>query len=261
MKGRTVHDNHDAQGESSHHPEELSDAWDRIEVAQENLCSLSQEMDKFLYNFIRSMIKGYDNVRKNRTIQLRHPKDCYVVGRPRVLVAQIVENLRSALDYMVVNLSKLNQPDVNEKIPQFVIAENIANFESRAKNRLRFLTREQKSFIKKLQPYHGNLYLEILGAVVNVGKHRRLVKIQNNTSFALYYADKSSESKYPGHFKYQLQETDIYAKPIEDQMILLMDKYNCMKTLDGMIDHTAEILRLSSCYFEGRNQYFSIVWE
>lgn len=261
MTDSTAHNDYNAHGEPTLHPKELSDAWDRIDVARENLDSLYQEMDKFLYKFIRGMIKGYDYERKNRTIQLRHPKDCYVIGRPKVLVAQVVENLRSALDYMVVNLSKLNQPDINEKTPQFVIADSTANFESQAKIRLRFLTREQKSFIEKLQPYHGNLYLEILGAVVNVGKHRRLVKIQNNTSFALYYAEKCSENKYPDHFKYELKEADIYAKPLEDHMIVLMDKYDCMKTLSGMIDHTDEILRLSSCYFEGHHQGLSIVEE
>ena len=43
-----------------------------------------------------------------------------MTGKPRALVVDIIEDLRAALDYMVFELSALAEPDLNEKVPQFV---------------------------------------------------------------------------------------------------------------------------------------------
>ena len=45
-----------------------------------------------------------------------------LTGRPCALVTDIVEDLRATLDYMVFELSALNVSDLNEQVPQFVIA-------------------------------------------------------------------------------------------------------------------------------------------
>lgn len=55
------------------------------------------------------MIEGFDRESGDFTLQLRHPRDSSVSGAPQVLVAQIAENLRTALDYMVFRLSVLNE--------------------------------------------------------------------------------------------------------------------------------------------------------
>ena len=57
-------------------------------------------------------------------------------GKPRVLVTQIVENLRTALDYMIFELSVLNERELNERLPQFVVADSESDFERQAKRRL-----------------------------------------------------------------------------------------------------------------------------
>ena len=41
-----------------------------------------------------------------------HPKEGNVRGRPRVLVSHIAENMRTALDYMVFELSASNRPEL-----------------------------------------------------------------------------------------------------------------------------------------------------
>ena len=143
-------------------PPELEDALARIDQAKENYISLAREMDEFLYNYVKGMVKGLDRKTGNFVLQLRRPKESNVRGKPRVLVTQIVENLRTALDYMIFELSVLNERELNERLPQFVVADSESDFERQAKRRLRYLTDEQKSFVEQIQPYRGNGMLALL---------------------------------------------------------------------------------------------------
>ena len=117
-------------------PPELADALARIDQAKENYISLAREMDEFLYNYVKGMVKGLDRKTGNFVLQLRRPKESNVRGKPRVLVTQIVENLRTALDYMIFELSVLNERELNERLPQFVVADSESDFERQAKRRL-----------------------------------------------------------------------------------------------------------------------------
>ena len=151
-------------------PTELADAWARIDQAKENYYSLAREMNAFLYQYVKGMVKGFDRESGNFVIRLRHPKESNVTGTPRVLVAQIVENLRTALDYMIFELSVLNEPNLNERVTQFVIADSESDFERQAKRRLQHLTDEQKSFVEQIQPYHGNGMLALLRELAGLGQ-------------------------------------------------------------------------------------------
>ena len=159
-------------------PPELEDATARIEQAKHNYVSLAEELNRFLYDYVKGMVKGFDRESGNFVLQLRHPRESNVKGRSRVLVSQIVENLRTALDYMIFQLSILNEPHLNERLPQFVIAETEPDFQRHAKTRLRYLNDEQKSFVEQIQPYRGNKMLTLLGKMTNAGKHRRLLSIR-----------------------------------------------------------------------------------
>ena len=105
------------------------------------------------------MVKGFDRESGNFVLQLRHPRESNVNGSPRVLVSRIVENLRNALDYMIFQLSVLNEPHLKEQLPQFVIADSESDFERQARTRLRYLTGERKSFVERIQSYHGKQYV------------------------------------------------------------------------------------------------------
>ena len=153
----------------------------RLGQAKEDYFVLAHELNGFLYDYVKSMVKGFDSITGNFVLQLRHPKERTVKGRPRVLAAQIVENLRTSLDYMTFELSVLNKPDLNEKVPQFVIAYNESDFERQAKTRLRHLTDEQRNFVEQIQPYNGNAMLGLLGEIAIQGKHRRLLALQDVT--------------------------------------------------------------------------------
>ena len=243
-------------------PPALSDALGRIQQANEDYSNLLNEMNKFMYNYVKGMIRGIDRKSKNFVLQLRHPKDSYVKGRPRVLVAQIVENLRTALDYMIYEISVLNEPNLNERVPQFLIAQSKSDFERQAQKRLRYLTEEQKYFVECIQPYHGNEVLAILGELAIRGKHRRLVSVQDMTGLDIYFAEIEKAKEYHDCFMYPLEEGNVlFAKPKNKVTFLLMEKYDTENILKAMIDHTAEVVQASYCFFGERPLNLTIIRE
>ena len=234
-------------------PPELEDALDRIDQAKDNYVSLVHEMNEFLYNYVKGMVKGQDPVTGDFKLQIRHPRESIVKGRPRILVGQIVENLRSALDYMVFQLSTLHVPDLNERKPQFVISDSEKDFKRQARTHLRYLTDEQRSFVEQIQPYHGNGMLALLGQLAIVGKHRHLLSIQSITGFDIYFAEMAKKHEFEGYFVYPVeQQHAIFARPKGEGTVVLMEAYDAMPTLKSMIEHTADIVRVSYCFFEER---------
>ena len=241
-------------------PPELEDATARIEQAKHNYVSLEEELNRFLYDYVKGMVKGFDRESGNFVLQLRHHRESNVKGRSRVLVSQIVENLRTALDYMIFQLSVLNEPHLNERLPQFVIAETEPDFQRHARTQLRYLNYEQKSFVEQIQPYRGNKMLTLLGKMTNAGKHRRLLSIQDRTGFDIYFAEMEKRDEYKGCFVYPAEKRcAVFARPKGPGTVLLMDRYDAMPTLKGMIEHAEDILLVSFCFFQGRPLKLKIV--
>ena len=241
-------------------PPELEDAAARIEQAKHNYISLAEELNRFLYDYVKGMVKGFDRESGNFVLQLRHHRESNVKGRPRVLVSQIVENLRTALDYMIFQLSVLNEPHLNERLPQFVIAETEPDFQRHARTRLQYLNDEQKSFVEQIQPYRGNKMLTLLGKMTNAGKHRRLLSIQERTGFDIYFSEMKKRDEYKDCFVYPAEKgCAVFARPKGPGTVLLMDRYDAMPTLKDMIGHAEGILRVSFCFFQGRPLELTIV--
>lgn len=147
-------------------------------------------------------------------IRLRHPKESEVSGLPKVLVGQIVENVRSALDYMVFGLSALNDADLNQRTPQFVIAEDESSFQRQAQRRLRYLSDEQRAFIEQIQPCHGNRMPGLLGEMAGAGKHGRLHTVWDKAGLQVYFAEMEKKAEYEDCFVYPVGKgSAVFARP------------------------------------------------
>ena len=232
-------------------PSQLADALARVAQAKANYVAFANEIQVFLYEYVGGMIKRPEG--DDFAIQFRHPKESEVSGPPKVLVGQIVENLRSALDYMVFELSALNDPALNQRTPQFVIAVDESSFQRQAQRRLRYLSDEQKTLIEKIQPYHGNPVLGLLGEMAGAGKHRRLLTIRDNTGLQIYFAEMEKQAQYEDCFAYPVGKgSAVFARPEGRPTVLLMDKYDATGLLKSMIEHVADIIRISFCFFEDR---------
>ena len=182
------------------------------------------------------------------------------MGRPRALVVDIVEDLRAALDYMVFELSTLNTPDLNEHLPQFVIADTKEEFDRQSRRRLRYLTAEQKTdFIEKIQPFNGNRMLAILRDISGQSKHRRLLSVLENSGWEIHMAEAKRREEYKDWFMYPMEGGQaFFAKP-KSCSIILLKKYDTMRLLKAMAEHVAKIVQLSHCFFEGRQFEIEIV--
>lgn len=240
-------------------PPELADAMARIEQAKQDYVRFVQGIDVFLYNYVRGMVKGFDSDSGGFVLRFRHPKESNITGTPRVLVAQIVEHLRTALDYMVFALSEMNDPQLNDRTPQFVIAATESEF-MRQIPRLRYLTTEQRdAFVEPIQPYNGNEMLGLLADMVNAGKHRRLLSVWDSTGFDIFLAPAAKQGEFAGYFRYPVERDHaVFAKP-RDLAVRLMEKYDALGLLKSMIEHVEEIVRLSSCFFIGEPFRMTII--
>lgn len=233
-------------------PPQLVDAVARIGQAGEDYLSLKHALNEFLYEFVKGMVKPPGPGNENFALQLRHPDDGIVSGRPGVLVAQIAEHLRTSLDYVVYQLSAMNEPNLNKQVPQFVIADSKSSFDRQAKTRLRYLTAEQVDFIERLQPFNDNPLLALLGEVSNQGKHRSLLSLRDMTGLEVHFAKLSDRGKYENCFVYPLEEGQaLFAWPTEELRFLLCERYDAMPTLKSMIEHTADIVAVSYPFFVG----------
>ena len=233
-------------------PSELEDALHRLNQAKADFESLHSEIDRFHYEYVKRMVKGHDPVKEAFVVQLRHPRESLVKGRPAVLVTQIAENLRSALDYTVFQLSKLNDANLNERAPTFVIADSRQDFENNAKAGLRYLTTEQVDLIERLQSYNGNQTLRLVRDVTNPGKHRHLLQMLDLTSLDIYLAslDKQFE-QYRDCFVYPAEDGEhaIFARYKEQPRLRLLEKYNAFEVLGLMISQVETILWVFSHCF------------
>ena len=241
-------------------PEQLADAWTRLYRAKENYSTLNDEIADFLYEYVKGMVKGWSPETKSFGIQLRHPRERVIGGRPRALVVDILEDLRTALDYMVFELSVLNMPDLNPKTPQFVIADTRKEFDRQSKTRLRYLTDEQRSdFIERLQPFNGNLILGVLRDVTSQSKHRRLLSVRDNTGWDIYLVESTRRDEFEDCFMYPMEKGHtIFARPKKFSIILL-GKYDAMSILKAMAEHVGDVVQLCHCFFEGRPFKMNIV--
>ena len=233
-------------------PAELEDALARIEQAKDTYERLARHLEVFLHEYVKGMVKGRDREKGNVVLRLRHPKESNIRGGPLVLVSQVVENLHFALDYMVFELSRLNEPGFNERVPQFVIADDEASFRDQARDRLRYLTEEQIGFVEQLQPYNGGEILTLLKDMSVQGKHRHLLSLHDRTGWDIYLADMNKQEEYKDCFVYPVQEGQaIFARPKGKPVFLLLDKYDAIKVLGVMIQLVWDILRASYCFFQG----------
>ena len=223
-------------------PPELEDAMARIDTAKEDYLSLQREMDNFLYKYVKGMIRGFDPKTGNFVVRLRRPKDSIVSGMPKVLAVQIMESLRSALDYVVFELSVRNNPALTKNHTQFVIADDEGTFVKQSKRMLRYLKDEERAFVERLQPYRGNFLLGVMRDVTNKSKHRRLLSVRDSSSMDIVFAEMTKKDQYKDWWTYpQDKGSAIFARP-KKLRVVLMEEYDAMAILRAMLNHTSDVI-------------------
>ena len=206
----------------------------RIESAADKHDQFLQEAERFVYRYVKGMIKGFGE-RDNFIIRLHKQKDSHMSGKPRVLATEIVESVRSALDYIVFALSERNNPAVNPKHPKFVIADNRESFDAQAKVALKHLRDAERAFMEALQPFStNNGMLSLIREAANKVKHRELLTVVNNSSLKIVFGEIAKKDEYSGWWCYpQDKGAAVYARG--ELKVSMLEKYEAADLLHGMI--------------------------
>lgn len=218
----------------------LEDARQRIESAMVNHVRFVHSSREFLHDYVKGMLKGFDE-NGAFCVQLRKPADGRITGRPRVLAAEIVEGVRSALDYTVFALSARNNPDMNPKHPKFVIADDKAGFDAQA-TALKHLTDAERSFVEALQPYATNSdMLALVRNAANRVKHRNLLTIDDNSPLEVVFAEMAKKDEYKGWWCYpQDKGNAVFARG--ELRVFMLGQYDAIGLLGAMIESGAKIV-------------------
>lgn len=238
----------------------MEDARDRIEEARAQLTELDNETVAWLQRYLGRMFeKSNPQDPETPYVHLPSPEESVITGRPKVLVSQIIENMRVALDYAVFALSKKNCPTLNERDPKFVIVDNEVDFARAAKKSLRYLTDDERNFIELLQPYRANpgssSVMALIRDAANVSKHRNLLSIRQQAKVVnIIAADQKDEHKYGEEwlrFPAQNGSTIFFVK-VSNFMVLLFGRYNLLETLPRAHMSTSVLIDLFDGHLNGR---------
>ena len=237
----------------------MEDARDRIEEAKAQLDELDDEIGAWLQRYLGRMFEKL-NPQGPLTphIHLPIPEEAVITGRPKVLVSQIIENLRVALDYAVFALSKKNCPTLNERDPTFVIVDNKVDFDRASKKGLRYLTDDERNFIELLQPYRvkpGTLSVtELIRDAANVSKHRKLLSIRIQASAVHIIATDQKDEHGFGEewWRFPAQDGSVFFVKVSDPEVLLFERYNLLEVLPRAHMLTSVLIDLFDDHLNGK---------
>jgi hypothetical protein len=93
-----------------------------------------------------------------------------------ILIGEVCYNLRSALDYLIYELAKLDSGVIQDNT-QFLIEDTKDGFERKRKSRLRGVNERHVTCIEEYQPYKGCNWTHALRDLSNPDKHRQFTRI------------------------------------------------------------------------------------
>jgi hypothetical protein len=166
-------------GDDSMTPHALNPCFERVVRAGEHLADLRHRLLAALRKQEDSVICYFDPnppyVLKTTTPDFPLPP-----MRIGVLIGEVCYNLRSALDYFVFEIFKLDS-GIAQDFTQFPIIDTKDKFRSWAKDaRRKGLNSLHIAELKPLQPYNGCNWTKILRDLSNMDKHRQFVNIEGS---------------------------------------------------------------------------------
>jgi hypothetical protein len=102
----------------------------------------------------------------------------------KILVGEIIYNLRAALDYLVYELAYLDSGEIKNGT-QFIIEDREKVFQRKRNSKLKGVSDEHVAIIERLQPYNGCDWTRILRELSNPDKHRRLTISYTSTALSI----------------------------------------------------------------------------
>jgi len=111
----------------------------------------------------------------------------------KIIVGEIIYNLRSALDYLVYELARLDSSDIKNST-QFPIESTVKGFKGKRDTFLNGVSDEHVAIFERLQPYKGCDWTKLIRELSNPDKHRQLVITRVSTTYNIAIKDPSAET-------------------------------------------------------------------
>jgi hypothetical protein len=133
-----------------------------------------------------------------------HTGEAVIPDRCRILVGDVANGLRSALDYLIGRLAELDSGP-GERRTQFPIESTSEGFKSRRRSFLEGVSDTHISAIERLQPYNGCDWMLSLQKLSNFDKHSDLVIVVHDylvwLTGTIEPADERGSQKHTVHLR------------------------------------------------------------
>jgi len=145
----------------------LDDAYRRVKRSKKRLSDFKVRIEEFR-KLQHDVIVPQPHRRNPGGLRYEFPNP---VKDFAVDTSEIVQPLRTALNYLVIALVILNSKPVNESL-QFPICERPDDFRRQIPSLLKGVKGKQVALIERFQPYNGNHWIRKIRELTDMDKHR-----------------------------------------------------------------------------------------
>lgn len=183
-------------------PEQLTGAFAHANRAQNLLVDFKEAVIVSEREALGLLRAEFDPDTGNYVLRIPHPDTLELSEAPKVVVGDIAHNLRSALDYLIYELSLHNVDSKgNLKATQFVVVDTPNDFPNQSNRYLSQLTPQQIDMVEALQPYKGIRWTALIRDLNNLDKHRHLVDVLTHWSQAhVFFGSLETVEKEAAHY-------------------------------------------------------------
>lgn len=178
-------------------PEPLKDAVARLNWAGQLISELRTLIDEYEVREFERYLPKWDEPQGNYSLELPNPTSFPPPRSIKVLVGDIVDNLRKALEYLVFQLAK-NNKGREVTGTQFIVVASAKRFDEMKAMKLKGLKDHQIRIIEEYQPYNGGEWLRLLTRMSNQDKHRELHGVFNRDELEIHFDTSNEEEDYEG---------------------------------------------------------------
>lgn len=153
----------------------LDDCFERVDRASEHLGDLERRIDGAIRKQANALVIEHDPNAPHHVKRVTRGSETFWEMRIAILIGEIFYNLRSALDYLIFKLAKLDS-GIEQDGTQFPIDDEKESFDTHVKRGwLEGLNAAHCAAIEGLQPYNGCDWSKRLRDYSNPDKHRHLI--------------------------------------------------------------------------------------
>lgn len=251
-----INDGWPGEGEDDH---SLADAYARVNEARSDMARLETEVREFVQRTVEMMVRRQSGGRSGFVISLPPAKLAHngqVSRKIRLLCGAVSENLRAALDYGILQVSRERDVNVIESNVKFVLAPSRQSFDRQSTKALKHVTEEFKNWMEQLQPYNGNQILGFIRDTSNVTKHRSLLKVRHATKLTIVLKEiADGENSLHGNdwCTFPVGEGHAFFARIGNSQLIVREKYDALTVLPICIEHVERILNTLDYYLRNGN--------